>query len=73
MAVKKPRERSGFVIYSYFIDSAFAAVKGMKVLNLVCERSIYHLSNKYIKGVPFLSEMAYRRIRDWILGQTLPL
>ena len=27
MAVKKPRERSGFVIYSYFIDSAFAAVK----------------------------------------------
>jgi len=27
MAVKKSRKRSGFVIYSYFKDSAFAAVK----------------------------------------------
>ena len=27
MAVKKSRKRSGFVIYSYFKDSEFAAVK----------------------------------------------
>ena len=27
MAVKKSRKRSGFVIYSYFKDSAFTAVK----------------------------------------------
>ena len=28
MAAKKSRKRSGFVIYSYFRDSAFIAVKG---------------------------------------------
>ena len=34
MAVKKSRKRSGFVIYSYFKDSKFTAVKrDEKVLN----------------------------------------
>ena len=27
MAVKKPRKRSGFIIYSYFKDNEFTAVK----------------------------------------------
>ena len=27
MAVKKSRKRSGFVIYSYFNDSAFTVIK----------------------------------------------
>ena len=30
MAVKKLRRGPGFVIYSYFKDSAFTAVKGMQ-------------------------------------------
>ena len=34
MAVKKSRKRSGFVIYSYFKDNAFTAVKGMQISKL---------------------------------------
>ena len=30
LAVKKSRERSGFVIYSYLKGNAFTAVKGMQ-------------------------------------------
>ena len=40
MAVKKSIKRSGFVIYSYFKDSTFAALtKGRKSLNWVCVRA----------------------------------
>ena len=31
---EKVKKRSGFVIYSYFKDSAFTAVKGMQVSKL---------------------------------------
>ena len=44
MAGKKSRKRSGFVIYSYLKDSAFAAV----------ERGADFLT-RYVKGVPFFN------------------
>ena len=45
MAVKKSRRRSGFVIYSYLKDSAFAAV----------ERGANFLT-RYVKGVPLICQ-----------------
>ena len=44
MSLKKSRKRSGFVIYSYFKDKAFAAV----------ERGANFLT-RYVKGVPFVN------------------
>ena len=38
MAVKKSRNRSGFIIYSHFKESEFIEVKEWKVLILECER-----------------------------------
>ena len=52
MALKKTRKRFGFVIYSYFKDSAFTAVK----------RDAKFLS-RYMKGVTFPSKMVYEGIR----------
>ena len=54
MALKKTRKRFGFVIYSYFKDSAFTAVK----------RDAKFLS-RYMKGVTFPSKMVYEGIRGW--------
>ena len=54
MALKKTRKRFGFVIYSYFKDSAFTAVKrDAKVLS------------RYMKGVTFPSKLVHERVRGW--------
>ena len=68
MAVKKSRKRSGFVIYSYFEDSAFTAVKRdaelqpRYVKGVICISSANVANRTYRKGVSFLSKMVYKRV-----------
>ena len=50
----KTTKRFGFLIYSYFKDIAFTAVK----------RDGKFLT-RYMKGVPVLSKMVYERVRGW--------
>ena len=48
---------SGFVIYSYFKESAFYnCLKGCNVLQWVCENGTF-INRRYVKGITFLSEM----------------
>ena len=64
MAVKKLREFSSFAIYSYLIESAFKAVKGMQ-----------HSEARKVKGVPFVNER-YTFCQNWhmyIKGHRLDL
>jgi len=56
MAVKKSREFSSFVIYSYLIESAFKAGKGMK-----------HSEARQVKGVPFVNER-YTFCQNWYMN-----
>ena len=58
MAVKKQRKRFGLVIYSYFKDSAFAAVKRDTKLNKFVTE-VPFVNRRYAKWVPFLSKMVY--------------
>ena len=68
MAVKKSRKRSGFVIYSYFEDSAFTAVKREAKLQpryvkgVICISSANVANRTYRKGLSFLSKMVYKRV-----------
>ena len=59
MRVKKSRKRSDFVIYSYFKDSVFTAVKRDAKFQA-----------RYIKRVPFRSKMLYKhkRVSGWTQG-----
>jgi len=62
MAGKKSRKRSGFVIYSYLKDSAFAAV----------ERGADFLT-RHVKGVPFVNRRytirkCYLFFQKWFLN-----
>ena len=54
MAVKKLRTPSGFVIYSYF--------------NMTVHLKQLNVNRRFMKGVPFLSKMIYKRVRGWTLG-----
>ena len=62
--VKKSRKLSDFVIYSYFKDSVFTAVKRDA-----------KFQTRYVKGVPFLSKMlyTYKRVSGWTSGRSLPV
>ena len=55
MAVKKLGEFSSFAIYSYLIESAFKAVKGMQ-----------HSEARQVKGVPFVNER-YTFCQNWYM------
>jgi len=58
MAVKKSRKCSGSVIYSYFVDSAFIAVKrNAELTNYV--KGVLFINIRYTKGLPFLSKMVF--------------
>ena len=63
MAVKKSRKRCGFVIYSYFEDSAFTAVKRDAKLQPRYVSSTNVANRTYRKGVSFLSKMVYKRVK----------
>ena len=67
--MKRLRKLSGFVVYLYFKDSEFMAVKkdGKHV------KRVQFANRGYMKGVPFLSKMVYKSVRGWTLGRSLPI
>ena len=56
MAVKKSREFSSFVIYSYLIESAFKAVKGMQ-----------HSEARQVKGDHYFVNERYTFCQNWYM------
>ena len=53
MAEKNSRKRSGFVIYSYFKDSTFIAVKVLNQVRegaTICQQKVYVSSSLTIKA-----------------------
>ena len=62
MAVEKSRKGSGFVIHSYFNDSAFTAAKGAAKVNAGSVKD-NHLSIKRLrKGLLFCQKMVYKEV-----------
>ena len=54
MAEKKLRKRSDFVIYSYFKDNQFTAVKRVVKVYTGYVKGVPFANRRYTKGVPFL-------------------
>ena len=71
MAVRKSRKCSGSIIYSYFIDSTFTAVKRNAELTKFV-KGVLFINIRYTKGLPFPSKMVYKRVRDRTWGQASP-
>ena len=68
MAVNKSAKCSGIVVYSYFKDREITANKGWKGMEsskLGNEKGVPFFNRRYTTGVPFLSIMAYKRVRGW--------
>ena len=58
--MKKLRQSSFFVIYSYFKDSAFTAVKRVNAKFLTrYVKEVSFVNRRYSNGLPFLSKMVY--------------
>ena len=57
MAVKKSRKRCGFLIYSYFKESAFTAVKRDAKFYARYVRGVPFVNRRCMKGLPFLSQL----------------
>ena len=47
MAVKKPRKRSGFIIYSYFKTMNLQQLKGMKKFYTRCVKEVPFVNERY--------------------------
>ena len=60
-----------FVIDSCLKDSAFTAVKRDAKFSTMYVNGVPFLNRTYMKGVPFSLKMVYKRVRHWILGQSL--
>ena len=56
-------ERSGFVTYSRFKDSAFRAVKRDAKFETRYVKRVPFVNRRYTKGVLFLLNMEYKRVR----------
>ena len=56
-------ERSGFVTYSRFKDSAFTAVKRDAKFETRYVKRVPFINRRYTKGVLFLLNMEYKRVR----------
>ena len=70
MTVKKLRKCSGFVISSWS-KCIYSQLEGMQRSRYVKE--VLLIANwRYMKGVPFLSLMVYKKVRGWTLGRSLP-
>ena len=61
VAVKVSQIPSGLGIYSSVKNSAFTAVIG----GVICQYKVYERGTK---GVPFLSQMVYKRVRGGAKG-----
>ena len=68
IAVKKLRQSSFFVIYSYFKNSAFTAVKRVNAKFLTRYVKEVLFFNRYTNGLPFLSKMVYKMVLGLDLG-----
>ena len=73
MAVKKSQKRSGFVMYSYFEDSALTAVESVAKFLIRYVRWVPFVNRRYIRGVPFRSKIVYKRVMGLTSGQSLPV
>ena len=71
MAVRKSRKRSGFVVYSYIINSEFTVIKRDGKFLTGYVKGVPFVNRGYMKGVPFLSKMVYKRV--WTLGRSFPI
>ena len=72
IAVKKLRQSSFFVIYSYFKDSAFTAVKRVNAKFLTrYVKEVSFVNRRYTNGLPFLSKMVYKMVLGLDLGAEL--
>ena len=71
---KKSKKRSGFAGFIHILKTAH-----LKQLNEMqsCQlgkRKGYHFSIEgYMKEVPFLLKIAYKRVRGWTSGHSLPV
>ena len=69
----KSRKRSIFVIDSYLKDSDFTAVKRDAKFLTRYVKGVPFVNRGYMKGVPFPLKIAYKRVRGWTLGWSLPI
>ena len=57
--------------------TVLAARTEVVLLRLVSKKVYKNLEKenkvRYTKGVPYLSEMVYKRVRGWAAGQSLPV
>ena len=68
MAVKKSQKRSGFVMYSYFEDSALTAVESVAKFLIRYVKGVPFVNRRYIRGVPFRSKIVYKRVMGLTSG-----
>ena len=70
---KKSKKCSIFAIDSYSKDSNFTAVKRDAKFLTRYEKGVLFVNRGYMKGVPFPLKIAYKRVRGWTLGWSLPI
>ena len=67
--MKKLRQSAFFVIYSYFKESAFTAVKRVNAKFLTWYvKEVLFVNRRYTIGLPFLSKMVYKVVLGLDLG-----
>ena len=54
-------------------DSDFTAVKRDAKFLARYVKGLPFVNTGYMKGVPFLSKLVYKRVRGWTLGWSLPI
>ena len=71
MAVKKSRKRSDSKMYLYSLDNALTAIKRDTRCETRYVKEVLLVDKRDTKGVPFLSKMAYKRVRALTSGRSL--
>ena len=59
-----------FFSFSYLKDTAFTAVKRGGAFKSTYVQVVSFVNGRYTKRVPFLSKMAYKRVKGWISGRS---
>ena len=59
--------------FSYVKDTAFTAVKRGGAFKSTYVQVVSFVNGRYTKRVPFLSKMAYKRVKGWISGRSKTL
>ena len=58
--------------FSYLKDTTFTAVKRGGAFKCTYVQVVSFVNGRYTKRVPFLSKMAYKRVKGWISGRSPP-